>query len=313
MPDQSGQYPYGPGRFGATLAQALADGPLLFDGATGTELERRGLDCGLPLWSSRALLEAPEAVEAIHREYVAAGVDCLTANTFRTQAHVLRKAGLGSRALELSRLAVDLARRAAQDRPGVRVAGSAAPLEDCYRPDRVPPEDTLEREHGQHCDALAAGGADWILVETMGTVREARAAAKAAQSTGLPVLVSLIGAASGPRLLSGEPAEAAIEALIPLSPAALLVNCMPAGRVDPWLSVLRDSGLPFGISPNLGAPGADPAAARSDDLTPAAFAERAAGWAAAGARLIGGCCGTRPAHLRAAHAALSGRPHGERE
>ena len=306
MPGRAGRSPHDSTGGAATLAQGPGARPLLLDGATGTELERRGVDCDLPLWSARALLEAPETVEAVHRDYVAAGVDCVTANTFRTQAHVLRRAGLESRARELSGLAIALARRATQDRPDVRVAGSAAPLEDCYRPDCVPPPATLEREHAQHCEALAGGGADWILVETMGTVREARAATAAATSTGLPVLVSLIGAASGPRLLSGEPAEAAIEALVPLAPAALLVNCVPVGPLDSWLPVLRDSGLPFGVSPNLGAPGADPAAARSDHLSPRAFAALATRWVAAGAQLVGGCCGTQPAHLSAVNAVLRG-------
>lgn len=306
MTTRTRQYPHGTTERGSTLADDLEGGLFLLDGATGTELERRGLDCSLPLWSAQALLDAPETVEAVHRDYVAAGVDCLTANTFRTQARVLGRAGLGDRAHEFTVLAIALARRAAQGHPGIRVAGSAAPLEDCYRPDLVPPLAALEREHGEHCAALAAGGADLILIETMGTVREAQAAAAAAAATGLPVLVSLIGGPHGTRLLSGEPIEAALEAIAASSPQAVLINCMPVSQLDVWWPALQASGLAFGVYPNLGTPGDHPLAARSEELGPEAFAAHARRWVECGASIVGGCCGTGPAHLQAVHAALRG-------
>lgn len=282
------------------LAQRLEAGVLLLDGATGTELERFGVDCSLPLWSARAMLEAPNVLEQIHREYVEAGVDCITANTFRTQPHVLRHAGLEARAPHLSARAIEIARAAASARPDVLIAGSAAPLEDCYRPERVPAIETLEREHAKHCGALAAGGADFILIETIGTVRELRVVSQAAAATGLPFLVSLIGGPAGATLLSGEPVEAAVEAISKDPPVALLINCVPPSQLDQWWPALAKTRLPFGVYPNLGTPGTPPGAARSEDLSPDAFACRALRWVEQGARVIGGCCGTRPAHIRAA-------------
>ncbi len=86
--------------------------PLLLDGAMGTELERRGAPCELPLWSARALLENPELVSRIHSDYIAAGAELLTANTFRTQRRTLAQAGLSDRARELTHKAVRLARAA---------------------------------------------------------------------------------------------------------------------------------------------------------------------------------------------------------
>jgi homocysteine S-methyltransferase len=169
-------------RTASLLRRVGAGAPLLLDGATGTELERRGVACELPLWSARALTQAPEVLEAIHRDYVAAGADALTANTFRTHARSLAAAGMADRARAWTELAVASARHAAAtgDRE-IFVLGSTAPLEDCYRPDLVPSLPELEREHRAHADHLAGAGVDAVLVETMNTVREARVAALAAR------------------------------------------------------------------------------------------------------------------------------------
>ena len=168
-------------------------GTLILDGATGTELERRGIGSELPLWSAAALDQAPEAVAAIHSAYVAAGVDLLTANTFRTQRRSLARGGQGERAGELTRLAVSLARSStASSGRSVAVLGSVAPLEDCFEPERVPDDSTLEREHGEHAENLATAGVDAVLIETMNTIREAVAAARAARAVELPFLVSFV-------------------------------------------------------------------------------------------------------------------------
>ena len=191
--------------------ERIAAGPvLLLDGATGTELERRGVRASLPLWSAHALVHDPESVRRVHSDYVAAGADLLTANTFRTQRRTLARDGLGERAAELTARAVSLARIAAGDRAAV--LGSAPPLEDCFSPERVPDTDALAREHAEHARNLATAGADGVLVETMNTVREAAAAARAARDVGLPVLVSFT-CWEGAHLLSREPLAEAIEAV----------------------------------------------------------------------------------------------------
>ncbi|MDJ0869310.1 MAG: homocysteine S-methyltransferase family protein [Myxococcota bacterium] len=285
-----------PARLSERLRQRA---PLVADGATGTELERRGAHTGLPLWSTHALLDAPELVEAIHRDYVLAGAELLTANTFRTQTRTLARGGAGDRAAELTALAVELARRAAAAGPGpIWIAGSMPTLEDCYRPDLVPPDDALAREHAEHAGNLAAAGCDLVLVETMNSVREARAATRAARDTDLPVWVSFVTDA-GARLLSGEPLREALDAITPLEPLAVGVNCLPPRCVAPALPLLAATGLPVGVYANLGAPNDETGFTRSDDCSPAELAEAARRWLAAGVRLIGGCCGTTPEHVRA--------------
>jgi S-methylmethionine-dependent homocysteine/selenocysteine methylase len=284
----------------------------VLDGATGTELERRGVDLSLPLWSARALIDAPDVVREIHRDHVLAGAHFVTANTFRTQRRTLERAGIARRDRELCDRAVQLARQAVREATAaehrtVWVLGSAAPLEDCYRPDLVPPDDALEREHARHCDNLATAGVDAILIETIGTCRELAQVAAAARRTGLPMLISLIPAAPDgtpePKLLSGEPLERAVECALEHDPIALLVNCIPARQVDSCLDTLAASGLAHGAFANLGTPDPEPAQGSephySDALAPDDFAGVARGWLARGATLIGGCCGTRPEHTGA--------------
>jgi len=271
----------------------------------------------LPLWTSRALLDAPGVVERIHRRYTEAGAEILTAGTFRTQRRTLASAGLPDLAEELTRTAVALARRAAA---GVNaaahtgpplVAGSASPLEDCYRPDLAPARAVLEQEHREHAQHLDAAGVDLILVETMNSAIEARAAAEAAAETGLPFLVSFAcregsgetGRRENGALLSGEPLSTGIEAVRDRGPLAVLVNCTPPSALDACLATLGESGLPFGCYPNLGAPRAD--GLPSEPQSPEAFATLATGWVARGAALVGGCCGTGPEHVRALAAALT--------
>jgi S-methylmethionine-dependent homocysteine/selenocysteine methylase len=286
---------------GELEAHLRGPAPLVLDGANGTELERRGVHTGLPLWSSHALLAAPDTVQAIHADYARAGVDVLTANTFRTQRRVLDAAGIGARAGELTRLAVELARAGAAARPAgarVWVAGSAPPLEDCYRPDLVPDDASLALEHAAHAESLAAAGVDLVLVETMNTIREARCAVRATRAVGLPVLVSFV-CWQGSTLLSGEPLAEALEAVAGESPIAVGVNCLPPSNVAACLSTLAACGLPVCVYANLGAPDDTTGLARSEDCTAEDFAGLAAGWVAGGARAVGGCCGTTPAHLSA--------------
>lgn len=281
------------------LVARLAAGPaLLLDGATGTELEARGVPSELPLWSAHALLEHPDIVAAIHRAYAEAGAEAVTANTFRTQRRTLSRAGLGGRAAALTRAAVALARRAVG--PAVWVLGSQPPLEDCYRPDLVPDDASLRREHAEHAGHLAAAGVDAILVETHNCARETVAATRAALATGRPVVASVVCDPAG-RLLSGEPLADALAGVVALGVQAVGVNCLPPSAVAACLPALREAGRPFGVQANLGAPTRD--GGRSEDLSPAAFAVQVRTWLARGARFVGGCCGTRPSHLAAARAA----------
>jgi homocysteine S-methyltransferase len=275
--------------------------PILLDAAMGTQLERHGAPSGLPLWSARALMESPELVLAIHRAETAAGAEILTANTFRTHRRTLAREGLEARSAELTRTAVALAREAARGagRP-VFVVGSLSPLEDCYRHDLTPQGEALEREHALQAESLAAAGVDGILVETQNTVREMAAATRWAKATGLPVVASMITDGQG-RLLSGETIEEAVRSLASLKLEALSINCVPARRLggDLALLALAAPGAPLAAYGNLGAPSGEDRTAFTEDVTPEDYAALARDWLAAGARIVGGCCGTTTAYTAA--------------
>ncbi len=285
---------------------------LVLDAALGTELQRRDADTSLPLWSAKALVRDPELVWTVHGDEVAAGAEILTADTFRTHARTLGRAGLAERAAELTALAVQLAHQAAAV-PGreIFVAGSLSPLEDCYRPDLAPDDGALAREHAAQARFLAEVGVDLILAETHNSIREAKAALQAAKATGLPVVLSLVTDGAG-RLLSGEAVEDAARALLALGPDVLGINCVPAARLAGDLEVLASAapGIPLAAYGNLGLPDASRGWAFTEELSPEVYAAHAARWLELGARIVGGCCGTTAEHTRALRGLVDGAAGG---
>lgn len=283
------------------FAELLQEGVVLMGGACGTEIQRRGVPTPLPLWSTAALEIAPDVVREIHADHVRAGARLVTANTFRTDKRTLAKAGQAARARDLTKLAVTLARegvgRAAPQRP-VLIAGSIAPLEDCYRPDLVPDATALRVEHALKVGNLVAAGAPVALVETMNTVREAASALEACAAGNLPALVSFVCRADA-RLLSGEGLDDAVRALAPLAPLAILVNCCPPAVAEQAVLTLRDlTDLPVGAYPNGGGqPDASQGWSWKGGIGRWRWLRGMDRVLAAGARLVGGCCGTTARHI----------------
>jgi methionine synthase I (cobalamin-dependent) len=284
---------------------------LILDGATGTELNRRGVDTGLPLWSTNALLTGQDSriLQQIHEDYLRAGADILTTNTFRTHRRALVPSGNADRALELTHRAVDIARDAIRSVPSSRtryVAGSISTLEDCYRPDLVPSDDQLLVEHSERVQHLLQCGVDVFLVETINTIREAVIIATQAVSSGMPVMVSFVCNREG-RILSGETLTDAARALLPLGVNALGINCVAAPDLIKPLSELAiacPQGFPLIAYGNIGYADETAGWVNTDAVDPDAYCRYAATWPA---RIIGGCCGTTPAHIARLHKVLSGR------
>ena len=263
---------------------------ILLDGATGTELGRRGVDTRSGLFSAAALLDerGTEALRAVREEYVRAGAQVITANTFRTNP---RKAG--ARWRELTGLAVRLARES-----GVAVAGSMAPVEDCYRPDLRPAAEVALREHRQMARALADAGCDLLLVETVAAADEGLAAVQAAVETGLPTWVAAMAMPDG-RMRSGDDLRAFFREARSAGAVAALINCVPCDGVDRGLDAAAESGLPFGAYAHMGEVDPEAGWPATPVLSPAEYAARASRWLERGARIAGGCCGTTPAHIAA--------------
>lgn len=270
-------------------AVAILDGPL------GTRLLARGVATPAPIWSAHALRVAPEVVAAIHREYARAGARVLTANTFRAQPGVCPEDWD-----RLAQLAARLAREAA-DEVGARVAGSIAPIHDCYRPDLSPggaPE--AQAAHAALADALAEAGVDILLCETFPHADEAVCAVTAAVATGVETWLALTAGPEASLMTPAAMADAARSA-VGAGARAALVNCVAAAKTLPYVEALAEAalGVPVGAYANAGAPEErmgwrNPEA---DPDAPRRYADLASAWIDAGATLVGGCCGTGPAHI----------------
>lgn len=289
---------------------------MLLDGAVGTELGRRGVDLSTPLWSARALLDAPDILSAIHREFLEAGADAVTTCTFRTHQRSLAAAGLGERARDLARRAVEIARQARDEtNPNAVVLGSIGPLEDCYEPERAPASERCRDEHERAMRDLCEAGVDALLIETMGTQREIAAAIHAAERV-LPGrwLISMLTTSAGPpgMLISGE----SLMDLAPLFAPALAVgvNCIAAPAVLPQVRLLRrmmPESMRIMAYANVGKRTADGTWSDTEAVDPSRYAALAEVWMHAGVSIIGGCCGTTPATIVALAERLRTRGNSE--
>lgn len=265
----------------------------LLDGPIGTQLAARGVATRLPLWSAAAIDEAPEILAAIHRDYASAGATVHTTNTFRTQPKYA-----GNRWKNLVQQAVRIARSSVDAKH--RVAGSMAPVEDCYRPDLSPPN--AETTHRQVAEELAAAGCDLLLCETFPHSDEAVIAARCALATGLETWVSLTAGPSADLMRPDEMAQTA-QRLAELGVAAVLVNCTAADQTLRYVERIATCGLSIslGAYANAGTPDSEVGWQASTNDSVVAYGRFAESWRQAGATIIGGCCGTGPGHIRQLH------------
>ncbi len=269
----------------------------------GPELLRRGVPTPLPGWSAHALEDAPDVVAAIHRDYAAAGATVHTTNTFRT-----RRAVLGEDWERLARSAVRIARDAVP--ASHRIAGSIAPLRDCYRPDLSPADTDRAASRAEHralARVLAADGCDLLLCETFPHVGEALIAVEEARATGLETWVSFTPGPAADLLTPGEVSAAASSAA-ELGVRAVLVNCLPVAQVLEYVRALASAvgdHVLVGAYANAGSPNSETGwDSAPPDLEE--YVRAAASWVGAGATILGGCCGTGLRHT-AAVAALCER------
>lgn len=304
------------------LSARLSDRPVLLDGGLGQELLRRGMpDTEPSLWSANALTEVPDLVQEVHEDYLHAGADVITTNTYATPPERLAEAGLGDQVEKLNRRAGRLAERAREAvGSDALIAGSLPPIRGSYRPDLVGETDEIEPQYREQADYLAPH-VDVFLCETMSTPDEAQAAVRGAASTEVPVLVAYTiadpssPADAEPRLRNGQSLEAAVEALSGLPVEAILLNCSAPESISAAVPVLRDLlDGPVGAYANAFTPIPDDFDERADaldpdarpeqrgDLNPDAYGAYVDDWLDAGADIVGGCCEVGPehiAHLRA--------------
>ena len=275
----------------ANIFDKIKSRPIFFDGAMGTELQKRGLTQDPALLN----LTAGDTITQIHREYLAAGSDFITANTFGAYSHK------HAAAPEMIKAAISHARAAMAGHPDKWLALDLGPTGLMLEPygDTTPEECYRIFE-----EAVAQGlAADLILIETMMDLAELTLAVKAAKQTGLPVFATMSFNQNG-RTMMGTSIQDMAAALEALEADAIGMNCGFGPDVYTKLSaeLAAATGLPIMIQPNAGMPlPAEPDPARPGAFLPARYSltpeDFANSMADTSAQILGGCCGTSPAHI----------------
>ncbi|MBI5599282.1 MAG: homocysteine S-methyltransferase family protein [Deltaproteobacteria bacterium] len=277
------------------FVKALKQRPLVFDGATGTMLQKLGLKPGgCP---DGLNLTNPDIVKKVHGLYVSAGSDVVTTNTFGANRIKLREYGLEGRLEEINVAAVGNAREAAGKKSFV--AGCIGPTGRFVEPVGDMDFDEAVSVFGEQAGALKKGGADLIIIETMMDIKEMKAAIIAASATGLPVVATMTFD-STMRTVLGTPPEAFAIIADSLGVAALGANCSlgSEGIYRAVSAMSRVMDVPLIAQPNAGIPTLKGRETVFPE-TPDDMAEYAPRLAGAGVRILGGCCGTTPEHIKA--------------
>lgn len=293
------------------LSHLLGERPwLLADGATGTNLYNMGLPNGQApdLWCDTH----PDQIRDLHTAMIAAGADIILTNSFGANASRLRLAGAQGKVTALNHAAARLAREAAEKASrAVVIAGSIGPTGEIMAPMGHLTETEATVMFTEQAQALKDGGVDILWVETISAAEEMRAASRAAQAVGLPWCGTMSFEPGGRSMMGVTPAQlASLIDRLPCPPLAYGANC-GTGPAELLLAMggFASSGneRPLIAKPNAGVPRYEDGGLIYD-ATPAVMAAFATLARDMGVRIIGGCCGTTPAHLIAMRTALTEIP-----
>ena len=281
---------------------------LLADGATGTNLFHAGLETGYPpeLWN----VEYPDRVTTLHASFIAAGADIILTNSFGGTSFRLKLHQAENSVNALNLAAAGLARQAADvaDKP-VLVAGSMGPTGELFQPLGALTADAAEQAFAEQAFALAEGGADLLWIETMSSLEEVEAAVKGARRTNLPVAATMTFDTAGRTMMGVTPADY-IEFATSLGLDAFGANCGigPAELLDSVHKFKhREKNSAVIAKGNCGIPVYVDGKVHYHG-TPELMADYAVLARDLGVKIIGGCCGTSPEHVRAMAQALNQTP-----
>lgn len=289
----------------STLDRRLREeAPLIIDGGTGTEIEKRGVPMDDASWCAAALESHPETVREVHESYIQAGAEVIIANTFTASRHVLEEAGLGESFEDLNRRGVELAREARErtaEHP-VYVAGSISTFPPRLDPARKPHPDRARENYRDQARILAESGADLIAFEMVRDVEHTRIAVSAAIETGLPVWLgfSCTRDEDGELALwqGGERLSEAVPELTQMGVSLVSVMHTLTENTPEALEEIKSHWQgPLGAYPHSGR-FIMPNWQFNDVITPEDFVAEAHRWRELGATAIGGCCGIGPEHIK---------------
>ncbi len=282
------------------LERLQAGETLVADGATGTNLQKVGLKVGMPpeAW----VMEQPEKILALEKAFVEAGADIILTCTFGGTRLRLKDSPYAERVAEVNQRAVEIARQATQARPEVLVAGSMGPVGGLLKPYGRLTLEEVKAAYLEQARALSEAGVDLLVIETQFSLEEARVALEAARQAGdLPVVVSF-SYDRGTRTMMGVKPSQVVQTFQPLGVAAIGANC--GTTLENMEAIVKEyaataGGLIIWAKPNAGMPVMSDDGTPVFNVTPEQMGEFAVRYVQAGARILGGCCGSTPAHVAA--------------
>src|SRR6266508_5198751 len=288
------------------LNQRLAAGEVvILDGGMGSELEAQGVPMDSSVWSGIAALDHQDTVRRIHEDFIGAGADVIITNTFSSNRLALEPAGFGDRVADANRRAVDAALQARESSADRRVvvAGSLSPHSAHGMPATEPPADVILACFREQASLLADGGVDLLALEMIPSLAYGRPAVQAATETGLPVWVGVTSWSEAFR--EGRFGELVYPLIRPGVTAVNVMHTELEAVSSALDEVARHWTGTLGVYPHVG--DWQPPHWTLPDISPDTFAAEAGNWVARGVQLVGGCCGIRPAHIRALKEALPER------
>ncbi|MDZ7624062.1 MAG: homocysteine S-methyltransferase family protein [Ignavibacteriaceae bacterium] len=276
--------------------------PLILDGAMGSYLQQKGFKTDDVLWTTNINRTNPDAVIQIHHEYIEAGADIITTNTFRTNPASLSKAGI-SIASEYVKEAVELAKQASIGN-NVLIAGSNAPAEDCYQTERTLSKNELEKNHKYHIDLLADSGVNFILNETQSHFDELHIICDHCDRNNIPYVVSIY-VDDTLKILSGESLESVLSFLNDHDVLTVGLNCISP---ELFLKFIGSIELPkrWGFYLNCGS-GQPTDKIINCGIQPDEYLETVEKSMLYKPSLIGSCCGSNPSHTQKIREYLDGQ------
>jgi 5-methyltetrahydrofolate--homocysteine methyltransferase len=279
---------------------------MVADGSTGASLQKMGLKPGIP--PEDLVYDAPEMVLQLESAFVEAGSDIILTDTFGGTRLRMKESKYGERTPEVNRKAAELARQAASARAGVLVAGSIGPTGLLMKPYGPVSVEEATATFAEQARALAEGGVDLLVIETMFAFEEADAAFNGARSvTDLPIVVSFSYDRGMRTMMGVKPAEM-FKHYKEMGAVMVGANCGTSlenmEKVQHEYAA-AEHGFPLWAKPNAGLPHLVEGVT-AFDVTPKQMAEYAVKYAALGARVVGGCCGNMPEHIAAIAKAVKG-------
>ena len=277
------------------LFQSEIKRPLVLDGAIGSLLQQRNVKMHDILWSSYANIVASEKVIEVHREYINAGTDIITTNTFRTNPIAYNQASLEISNLDFVKRSVELARHAIDESKNIFVAGSNPPAEDSYQNYRNVTNNEIEVNHKNHINMLWDSGVDFILNETQSHFDEIKIICEHCDDSQTPFIVSLFVTAEG-KLLSGESLNEVLKYIADFNPIAVGINCITPELFNNIVDGVKTE-MPWGFYLNCGS-GKFTDTEIFEGVTPANYINIVKQKFNRDPFFIGSCCGSSPEHTK---------------